>query len=98
MNIFAGHAPVYAALQVGYALAIGFGFGAIALKSRLLWPLALVHGLGNFIALINDGQLGLHLFVLLALCIALFVGYGLYLMLRGEAERDAGLWVPQSYT
>jgi membrane protease YdiL (CAAX protease family) len=92
-NVFAGHDPVYAALQVGYALAIGFGFGAMALKSRLLWPLALVHGLGNFIALINDGQVGPYLFVILALYIALFVGYGLYLMLRDESKRAAGLLV-----
>jgi membrane protease YdiL (CAAX protease family) len=90
LNVFAGHDPLYAALQVGYALAIGFGFGAMVLKSRLLWPLALTHGLGNFFAFINAGQIGPQLFVVLTLYIVLFVGYGLYLMLRGEAKRGAG--------
>jgi uncharacterized protein len=94
LNVFAGHDPLYAALQVGYALGIGFGFGAMALKSRLLWPLVLAHGLGNFFAFINDGQVGPHLFVALTLYIVLSVGYGLYLMLRGEAKRDVGHWVP----
>jgi uncharacterized protein len=94
LNVFAGHDPLYATLQVGYALAIGFGFGAMALKSRLLWPLALAHGLGNFFAFINGGQVGPYFFVVSTLYIVLFVGYGLYLMLRGEANRGAGQWVP----
>ena len=94
LNVFAGHDPLYAALQVGYALAIGFGFGAIALRSRLLWPLAVVHGLGNFFAFINGGQMGALLLLVTTLYIVLFVGYGLYLMLRGQAGRDAGQWVP----
>jgi uncharacterized protein len=84
LNVFAGHDPRYAAFQVGYALAIGFGFGAMALKGRLLWPLALAHAAGNFFAFINDGQMGVHLLVVSTLYIVLFVGCGLYLMLRAK--------------
>ena len=60
---FAGYTPLYALLQVAYALAIGFCFGAMVVKSRLLWPLIIVHGLGNFAAFLNDGQVGMHLYV-----------------------------------
>jgi len=82
LNVFAGSNPLAAAVQVGYALAIGFGFGAMALKSRLIWPLALAHGLGNSFAFVNGGQVGPQFFIVSSLYILLFSGYGLYLMLQ----------------
>ena len=84
MNIFAGYEPLYAVVQVCYALAIGFGFGAMAIKGRLLWPLVIAHALGNFFAFINDGQIGPQFFAISIFYIILFTGYGLVLMLRKE--------------
>jgi uncharacterized protein len=84
LNVFAGYTPLYALLQVAYALAIGFCFGAMVVKSRLLWPLIIVHGLGNFAAFLNDGQVGMHLYVVTIFYVVLFTGYGLYLMTRPD--------------
>ena len=84
LNVFAGYAPLYALLQVAYALAIGFCFGAMVVKGRLLWPLIIAHGLGNFAAFMNDGQVGTHLYVVTIVYVVLFTGYGLYLMTRPD--------------
>ncbi len=91
MNIFAGYDPLYAVIQVAYALAIGFCFGAMAIKGGVLWPLVIIHALGNFFAFINDGQIGLHLYIVSLTYIVLFTGWGLYLLLHkqqsGQADR-----------
>jgi len=91
MNIFAGYDPLYAVIQVAYALAIGFCFGAMAIKGGVIWPLVIIHALGNFFALINDGQIGLHLYIVSLTYIVLFTGWGLYLLLHkqqsGQADR-----------
>jgi len=84
LNVFAGYAPLYALLQVAYALAVGFCFGAMVVKGRLLWPLIVAHGLGNFVAFLNDGQIGTHLYVVTLVYVVLFTGYGLYLMTRPD--------------
>lgn len=86
INVFAGYEPLYAVIQVGYALAIGFGFGAMAVKGRLLWPLVIAHALGNFFAFINSGEIGLQLYLVSAVYILLFGGYGLYLMLQKDEK------------
>lgn len=86
-NALAGSDPLYVTVQIAYSLAIGFGFGAMALRGRLLWPLVLAHGLGNFIAFINTGDqqqvtgspVSMHLLIMLVLYIMIFTGYGLYL-------------------
>ena len=53
-------------------------------KGRLLWPLIIAHGLGNFAAFLNDGQIGMHLYVVTIVYVVLFTGYGLYLMTRPD--------------
>jgi membrane protease YdiL (CAAX protease family) len=89
LNVFAGYTSLYALLQVAYALAIGFCFGAMVVKSRLLWPLIIVHGLGNFAAFLNDGEVGMQLYVVTAFYVILFTGYGLYLMTRPDTASPA---------
>lgn len=82
LNVIAGYEPVYAVIQVCYALSIGFGFGAMVIKGRIIWPLIIAHALGNFFAFINNGQIGAQLLVVSLMYIVLFTGYGLYLMLH----------------
>lgn len=53
INVVAGYDPLYVVIQIFYALAIGFGFGAMAIKGRMIWPLIIAHGLGNFFGLIT---------------------------------------------
>jgi len=86
INVVAGYDPLYVVIQIFYALAIGFGFGAMAIKGRMIWPLIIAHGLGNFFGLINDGQIGTHLFIVSLAYIILFTGYGIFLMLRKNDE------------
>lgn len=83
-NLLAGYEPLYVIIQIGYALAIGFGFGVMALTGRLLWPLVIAHRLGNFIAFINQGEIGPQLYLVTGLYILLYTGYGLYLMRRPD--------------
>lgn len=82
MNIFAGYDPLYAVIQVAYALAIGFCFGAMAIKGGVIWPLVIIHALGNFFAFINGGQIGFQLYIVSVIYIVLFTGWGLYLMMH----------------
>jgi hypothetical protein len=91
INVFAGYEPLYAVIQVCYALAIGFGFGAMVVKGRLLWPLVIAHALGNFFAFINSGEIGLQLYLVSIIYILLFSGYGLYLMLQKDEKPAAQL-------
>ena len=92
-NVLAGYEPVYALIQIAYALAIGFGFGAMALKGGRLWPLIAAHALGNFVAFINGGEIGPHLYLLSLFYILLFTGYGFYLLrnMRSEPAEVAAL-------
>lgn len=88
-NVLGISSPAYVAVQIGYALAIGFGFAAMALRGGLVWPLAVAHALGNFAAFLNSGQVGgdqvsIHLMVVSTVYIVVFTAYGLYLMLKKD--------------
>jgi membrane protease YdiL (CAAX protease family) len=90
VNVMAGYDPVYAVIQVCYALSIGFGFGVMVIKGRAIWPLIIAHALGNFFAFINNGQIGTQLYVVSLTYIVLFTGYGFYLMLhKNDTARPA---------
>ena len=91
-SLAAGSDPLHVVLQIAYSLAIGFSFGAMALRGRLLWPLVAAHSLGNFIAFINLGErFPGHLATVVTVYIVAFVGYGLFLVrsssMRAEEER-----------
>jgi uncharacterized protein len=95
-NLLAGADPLVTVVQVLYALAIGFGFGAMALKTGRIWPLVIAHGLGNFVAFINtppnaelQGGLLAHFLILTISYIVIFTGYGWYLM-RQVAQPGPG--------
>ena len=71
--------------QICYALAIGFAFAALVLRTRLLWPLVLAHWLIDFI---NFIQIPGFTYpapwnVLITVSIAVvFTAYGVYVMLQ----------------
>jgi len=89
LNILAGEGGLQAVMQLLYAAAIGFAFAALALRTRLIWPLVLVHALIDFVAFMRDPALtvppAVEITVDLAVTIV-FVAYGLFVMLR----RDLG--------
>lgn len=56
LNVLSGADPLAILLQIGYALAIGFGFAAVTLRTQVIWPLVLIHALTDFAAFVaTDG-------------------------------------------
>ncbi len=87
INLLAGSNGWYVLVQVGYALAIGYGFAAMAIRGGVIWPLVVAHALTDFAAFINSGEIGgtgvsLGLIIIAVIYILVFFAYGTYLMLR----------------
>lgn len=85
LNVLSGSNPTYVSLQIGYAFAIGFAFAALVLRTRLIWPLMLVHFLTDlfgFLASNSTGGEGVTPFLLVvtAIYVVLFTTYGIYLL------------------
>jgi membrane protease YdiL (CAAX protease family) len=85
MNALAGSVPLDVILQIGYTFAIGFCWAAIALRTRVLWPLVVIHALIDFASfLANDGfnKAGTATFDLVeaAVYTLAFAAYGIYLL------------------
>lgn len=56
LNALLGADPAATLLQMGYATAMGFAFAAVALRTGVIWPLVIIHGLVDAVAFITaDG-------------------------------------------
>lgn len=96
-NVVAGFNAIYVIVQVTYALAMGFGFGAMAVKGGLVWPLVIAHALGNFVAFINGdtgqlvggGVVNARVLIVSLVYIVIFTVYGLFLMTRKDLSQFA---------
>jgi membrane protease YdiL (CAAX protease family) len=91
-NILGGTSPIYTLLQVGYAVPIGLSFAALALTTKLIWPLVLGHGLINFGAYLNTAAGGAISttvtqvdYVLTAVMLVTFTIYAVILLQKGRA-------------
>ena len=85
LNAILGTDFLVALLQVGYALAIGFGFAAVTLRTQVLWPLVVIHALIDFTSfLATDGASSESVttvdVLVTALYIVGFTGFGIFLM------------------
>jgi uncharacterized protein len=85
LNLLTGSVTAYVLLQICYATAIGFAFAALALRTRLIWPLMIVHFLTDvfgFLASNSTGgdQVTLFLQVVTIILVVLFTTYGIYLL------------------
>jgi uncharacterized protein len=85
LNLLTGSVPGYVVLQAGYAFAIGFAFAALALRTRLIWPLMLVHFLTDLFGFLASNSTGgsqttPFLLVITLIYVVLFVTYGIYLL------------------
>jgi uncharacterized protein len=85
LNVLSGSDPTYVGLQIGYAFAIGFAFAALVLRTRLIWPLILVHFLTDLFGFLASNSTGGEevtpfLLVIAAIYIVLFTTYGTYLL------------------
>jgi uncharacterized protein len=94
LNVLSGSNSFYTLLQIGYALAIGFCFAAMAIRTGLIWPLVLAHfltdlfgfwagGLGS--AGVTSAEI-----IIAAVYVVVFTAYGLWLMLKRPAVTLAG--------
>lgn len=87
LNLLSGKSGFEILIQIGYALAVGFAFAALALKKGLLWPLIIVHALINFTGFIGKDTLPAFWDTLAGIAITfLFMSYGLFLMRQPSAE------------
>jgi uncharacterized protein len=85
LNLLSGKSGVEILIQVAYALAIGFGFAAVALRTGLLWPLILVHALIDFTSVLGKTNLSPTWNAVAGLGVTFaFMSYGLFLMRRGK--------------
>jgi membrane protease YdiL (CAAX protease family) len=85
MNTLAGKSLLEDALQIFYAIAIGFAFAALVLKKGILWPLVLAHFLINFVNFIQPPDFTYPLFEELLISggiTVVFTVYGAFVMLQ----------------
>lgn len=92
LNLLSGQNVANTIMQIFYALAIGFAFSAVVLKTGILWPLVIVHSLIDFTATLGKADfspvwntvLGVSIVIVLA-------NYGVFVMLQnGKAKLRQG--------
>jgi membrane protease YdiL (CAAX protease family) len=85
LNLLTGRSFLENAVQVIYALAIGFCFAALVLKTGILWPLVIAHFLIDFVNFLQRPGFVypplLQVFIGIGIAV-LFTAYGLFAMLR----------------
>ena len=85
LNLLSGKSGTEILMQVGYALAIGLGFAAVALRTNLLWPLILIHALIDFTSFLGRAELSPTWNAVAGIGVTFaFMSYGLFLMRRGK--------------
>ena len=84
LNLLSGKSGADILIQVAYALAIGFGFAAVVLRTGLLWPLILVHALIDFTSFLGSGEHSASWNAVAGIGVTFaFMSYGLLLMRGG---------------
>ena len=92
LNLLAGANPLDTLLQLGYTLAIGFGFAAVALRTRVIWPLVIIHGLIDFASFLASNGTSTRSvttmdMAITAFYIVAFTCYGVFMMQSGRRQR-----------
>ncbi len=85
LNLLTGSVQAYVLLQICYAFAIGFAFAALVLRTRLIWPLMLVHFLTDLFGFLASNSTGGNaatpfLVVVTIIYVVLFTTYGIYVL------------------
>jgi hypothetical protein len=92
LNVLAGKSLAEDVTQIFYAVAIGFAFAALVLRTGILWPLVLAHWLIDFVNFIQKPGFTYPApwNVLMPAGIAVvFTAYGIFMMLRKSKEKAA---------
>ena len=92
LNILSGANPISTLLQIGYALAIGFAFVAVTLRTGVIWPLVIIHALIDFAAFIAAGKtdssatVSTSSIMMSVIYIVTFTVYGVFMMQFGQVK------------
>jgi len=90
MNALTGKNALESAMQIGYAVAIGFAYAALALKKDGLWLLILTHFLTDFVYFIQKPGFTLssfwQSFIVIGITVV-FTAYGIFLMRQNPRSR-----------
>ncbi len=96
LNVAAGKEFVDVGAQVAYASAIGFAFAALAVRTRVIWPLVVVHALIDFASFLRpptDSTQHAPWIVVAAISVV-YTGYGLWVMRRMPTPKVQAVNVP----
>lgn len=85
MNALTGRSVSENVMQIGYAVAIGFAYAALVLKTEVLWPLVIIHFLIDFAYFMQKPGFMLppawQSLIVIGLTVG-FTAYGIFLMQR----------------
>jgi membrane protease YdiL (CAAX protease family) len=88
LNLLNGASLSSTIIQIFYASVFGFGFAAMALRGKRLWPLIIAHALTDFFGDMpkaGTSSAGEIIPVLFIIEFILLVGYGAYLMQKDDS-------------
>ena len=85
MNALSGSDPAYILLQIGYAMAFGFGWACVTLRTRVIWPLVIIHALIDFtsfmaVDLTGEPVFDAYVLGISAVFIVVFTIYGIFML------------------
>lgn len=88
LNLLSGQNVVNTLVQIFYALAVGFAFSAVVLKTGILWPLVIAHFLIDFTAMLGKADFSPVWNIILGVGIAIvFANYGVFVMLQNRKAK-----------
>lgn len=93
LNLMFGADLVATLWQTAYAVAMGFGFAAVTLRTGSLWPLVAIHALIDFAGFVtSQGTIMVSLtsadIAIFSLYVVVFASYGIFIM-RAVMRRSA---------
>ncbi len=88
LNLLSGKSGAEILIQVCYALAVGFCFAAIVLRTGMIWPLVLVHALIDFTSFLGREGISPAWDAVAGMGVTFaFMSYGLFLMRHQQNPR-----------
>lgn len=93
LNILSGGDPQAVFIQIGIALAVGFVYATLVVRTGVIWPLVILHGLtdlAGFIAIqqvVPTSPRSLPGFIVALVFVAGFIVYGAMLLRKAESRQ-----------
>lgn len=96
MNGLAGSSPADLLVQLGYTIAFGFGWAAVSLRTRSIWPLVIIHALIDFGAFVAGEAFNGPAFegIMMGISVVFILAFVLYGVLRLRSDPQAQVLEP----